>query len=169
MAERIPIRVTRPYSSVEEFVGAEGWTIGKNGIVLIGHPPLAAGTEVRCELTLASGEPLIRAEGVVVRQLDATGPRPGGLQIRLQRMTPATKAFLKRAGELRSPGEAREPSEPQASLAPPRPRSAPAWKRPSTPGSLDALRIRAGVSIPPPVNREELLKRLRERTGSGRS
>lgn len=194
MAERIPIRLTRPYASVEEFVAAEGWTIGKNGVVLIGHDALEAGTEVRCEIALSSGEPLVRAEGTVVREIPAQAGRPAGLQIRFQRVTPATKAFIKRAQDLRGgqSGErgdlasdvraAAEPPTSEPALpkppSPPPPsapshRSATAWGRPSrAPGApvsraLDALRIRAGQSIPPPENRDELLRRLRERSGSG--
>jgi hypothetical protein len=183
MAERIPIRLTRPYSSVEAFIQAEGWSIGKNGVVLIGHPPLAAETEVRCEVVLTSGEPIVRAEGTVVRLLPAQGGRPSGLQIRFQRMTPATKAFLKRVTEMRGgpPGEPRDASQPGNAVPPPpaprprsaptslkpTPRSSPVWARPSASRSLDALRIRAGQSIPPPANRDELLHRLRARARSG--
>jgi hypothetical protein len=183
MADRIPIRLTRPYASVEEFVRAEGWTVGKNGVVLIGHPPLTAGTEVRCEIVLASGEPMIRAEGSVVRPVAPSGERPGGLQIRFQRVTPATKAFIKRVGDLRAAeqGERNEPaSDVQAASPPvpaeparlPVPRSAPAWDYPrgiksgGASRALDALRIRAGQSIQPPTNRSELLRRLRERKSS---
>lgn len=187
MAERIPIRLTRPYDSVEAFVVAEGWTVGKNGVVLIGHPPLTPGVDVRVEVVLASGEPMIRAEGTVVRQIAASGDRPGGLQIRFQRVTPATKAFIKRVGDLRAAqpggdaGDARDMgSDVQAAQEPPRraeppprpppvPRSAPAWEYPrgikstGAARALDALRIRAGQSIQPPANRAELLRRLRER------
>ncbi len=96
MARLKKLQLVRPYGDEAAFIEAEGWTIRKRSVVLIGAPELEIGTEVRCDVALDSGQKLIRAEGRVVEQVAPVGDRPGGLKLRFQRVAPDTQAFINR-------------------------------------------------------------------------
>ncbi len=122
MTDRPILRVERPYETEAEFLAAEGWSISRKSLLLIEHPSLLEGTTTRCELVLQSGVSLIVAEVVVARQVAASDRRPGGLVVRLKRMSPATAQFLERAAQYSGRNEAEasrpnnlEPSRPSAS------------------------------------------------------
>ncbi len=94
MPEKLLLRLVRPYSTAEEYMTAEGWSVGKTSAVLVGHAPIEPGTLVRCEVVLESGEPLLRVEGTVEKFIEPEGSRPGGPKLRFARMTPDTKHFI---------------------------------------------------------------------------
>jgi hypothetical protein len=162
--------MTRPYETEAELIANEGWSVGKNSFLLIDHPPLPPETLVRCEVVLKNSAPVIRAEGVVVRYVEPTETRAGGPQIRIQRVTPATKAFFARAQERRSRNGMHSigprPAAPDR-IDTPKPVPAP-WN-PSgaaVQGNRDALRVlaeRPKVLVPVPADRDALLARLRGR------
>lgn len=161
MGEPIPLRVVRPYSSVEEYLQAEAWTMDAKTVLLIGQDELAPGTMVRFEIVIDTGEKTIRAEGVVQKFVAARGPRPGGLRVRLKRIGAATKALIDRATEIRTTQKSLPPPPPSTRLdAPSDPVSveAPLTEGPERSGVRHSV---APVEAPP--NREELLSRLRER------
>lgn len=160
MAKRLRIQLVRPYQDEAEFIAAEGWTVHKGSIVLVGAPEVAVGTDVRCDVALATGQLLIRAEGRVAAEVAPADGRPGGLKLRFQRVAPDTQAFIQRVLErtvLTPPLD----SGPNASIAPltepeeaePAPRKAPD----------SGLHERVVAPVEPPPNRAELLDRLRAR------
>jgi hypothetical protein len=97
MTDVVTFRVIRPYSTEEEFLEAEAWTINTRSVLLIDIAPHREGLVVRLELTLASGKALIVAEGSVAKHLAASPSRPGGLVVRFRRMSAASSEFVKRA------------------------------------------------------------------------
>ncbi len=120
----VAIRVVRPYKTEEELLEAEGETITKTTVVLLGALHRPQGVVLRFELTLAGGEPLIRGEGRVTAYRErAHGDQPG-LALRFTRLDPKSKAFVDRAVAQREaaliteapppapPSEPSEPSEP---------------------------------------------------------
>jgi hypothetical protein len=170
-AEAVPepviIRVIRPYRSIEEYLEAEADTIDSRGMLLVGADPLPKNTTLQFVVSLASGEPLIRAEGVARSHLPKSPTSPGGLRVWFKRFGVATKAIIDRAAAVKARAQgsasqraAQAPSAP----GPERPRaSVPDLPRSASQPGLDALRARPCRSVPPPPNREELLGRLRAR------
>jgi hypothetical protein len=160
MPEPVIVRVTRPYQTVEDYLEAEADTIDSRGMLLVGAEPLPKNTVLKFVVSLASGEALIRAEGVARSHSPASATSPGGLRVWFKRFGVATKAIIDRAAAVkaRSASAAPLPDRHGASV------SGPA-RSVSAPG-LDSLRTRPPRSVPPPPNRDELLERLRAR-GSG--
>jgi hypothetical protein len=91
------LRVVRPYTTEEEFLDAEAYTLNSRSVLLIDISPYPEGETVRVELTLRTGKPLILAEGAVVKHLAKSTTRPAGLVVRFRRMSGASSEFLKRA------------------------------------------------------------------------
>jgi len=165
VAEPVIIRVIRPYWSVEEYLEAEADTIDSRGMLLVGADPLPKNTTVKFVVSLASGEPLIRAEGVARSHLPESPTSPGGLRVWFKRFGVATKVIIDQAAAVRARAKG-SPPEPaaQATGAPgPEGPGVPAEPRPVSEPRLDALRARPPRSVPPPPDREELLGRLRAR------
>jgi hypothetical protein len=192
------IRLVRPYDTEADFIRAEGWTIGKRGIIAIEQPDLAPGTAVRVDVNLRSGAALIRAEGTVEAAVLPEGTRPSGLRIKFTRMSPDTQQFLRRAagtestkGPTSSPDNERAASDTRAAPAPDalppeasrvqssesqQPAQPGVRRAPSTPMGDDATRARLASlggrsvrSVPAPETRDELLDRLRARAAQQRS
>lgn len=128
MSEPVILRVVRPYASEDEFLAGDLWTIDAKATLLIGVAPLDPGTLVRFDVVLSTGKLVIRAEGKVLKYVEATPARPGGLRVRFTRFGGSTKAFIDRAVALR---RASTPARPDATPAPsarppvPSPASAP--------------------------------------------
>jgi hypothetical protein len=174
----VVVHVVRPYSSEQDYLAAESWSIDARSMLLVNAEALPPDTAVLFDVALADGQKPIRAEGRVVGMVAAHGERPGGLKVRFKRFGAATKAFIERAVKSKSAAsEPERPSQPQA-------------ERPSQPGSLPELpasmtELEAVVPSPPapardsglrqripgpvaaPANREELLARLRQRRQTG--
>jgi hypothetical protein len=110
------IRITRPYSSEEEFLEHELDMITRTTVTLVGAQSRPPGVVLRFELGLASGQVLLRGEGrVLVYKADAL-QGTGGLTLRFTRLDTRSKSLVDRAAAMR---EHRRPS-----AAPPLPRGA---------------------------------------------
>lgn len=175
----VVVHVVRPYSSEQEYLAAEAWSIDAKGMLLVDAEPLAPDTAVLFDVALADGQKPIRAEGRVVKVVDAANGRPGGLRVRFKRFGAATKAFIERAvkaqsaisePERKSDVEAERPSEveqdrpsmPEVRL------SMTELEAPATAAAREPSGVRQRVPGPvaAPANREELLQRLRQRRHS---
>jgi hypothetical protein len=165
--------VTRPYRSVEEYLDAEAETIDARGMLLIDAPFLPRNTLVRFVVSIATGEQLIRAEGVARDRVAATPSAPAGLRVWFKRFGVATKEVIDRAVAIRAQrGGSRIASGPQSVADLPRvvphelpssPQVSPEPKR-TVPGEpAKALGPSHAEPLAPPANRNDLLERLRAR------
>ena len=145
MAKRGVLRITRPYETEDDYLAAEGTTIDRRSMLLVGAPDHPKDSVIRVELSLANGERLIRAEVLVAGLEAATETTPEGLRVRFKRIDSQTKAFIGRA----TSGEASSPN----ATSPP---------RISVPAASRASRVSI-TNIEAPPNREELLQKLRDR------
>ena len=188
----VVVHVVRPYSSEQDYLAAEAWTIDARTMLLVDAEELPADTAVLFDVALADGQKPIRAEGRVVGPIAASAGRPGGLKVRFKRFGAATKAFIERAVKLKSASaeparpsqpEAERPSTPEAespsgvqnerpSSAEPDRASLPELRAsmteletlavPQAPALDSRLRQRVAGPVAAPANREELLARLRQ-------
>jgi molecular chaperone DnaK len=192
----IVVHVVRPYASEQEYLNAEAWSIEPRGMLLIDAEDLPADTAVLFDVSLADGQKPIRAEGRVIAAAPARDGRPAGLKVRFKRFGAATKAFIERAVKLKNAaGEPERPSQPEAER-PSAPEAEPAsaqvervslpelrasmtdleqlagapaprsFDAPAPP-SDSAVRQRVPGPVSAPMNREELLARLRQRRQTG--
>jgi len=180
VARRKKLQLVRPFQDEQSFIEAEGWTLKTSSILLVDAPALAIGSTVRCDISLESGETLIRAEGKIVEEVAPEGSRPGGLKLRFQRVAPDTQAFINRvlssarvepvdSGPAASPGPLtppdEEPDSPEAAAAT-ADGEAPSRTTEPAPAEDDTdsgLHARVVAPVEPPPNREDLLDRLRAR------
>ena len=125
----VVVHVVRPYSSEQEYLAAEAWSIDAKGMLLVDAEPLAPDTAVLFDVALADGQKPIRAEGRVVKVVAASNGRPGGLKVRFKRFGAATKAFIERAVKAQNAA-----SEPERA-------SHPEAERPSTPEAEQASQV----------------------------
>jgi hypothetical protein len=125
----VAIRVTRPYSSEEEFLEHEIETLTRTSVMLVGAQSRPQGVILRFEVAMLNGTPLMRGEGRVIGfKANAMGELPG-LTLRFTRLDKKTKALVDKAALIRearsraafeaSMGESDPPpSMPPASLGP---------------------------------------------------
>ena len=195
----VVVHVVRPYSSEQDYLAAEAWSIDARNMLLIGAEPLPPDTAVLFDVALSDGHKPIRAEGRVVGVVAATSERPAGLKVRFKRFGSATKAFIERAVQAKgAAGEPERPSRPEAeqpsavelerpsevrnervSFAEPERLSMPEVRAsmteletlsvPATPAPTgdSGLRQRVPGPVAAPLNRDELLARLRQRRQTG--
>jgi hypothetical protein len=181
----VVLHVVRPYSSEDEYLAAEAWTIEARGMLLIGQREVELDRPVVFDVSLTNGNKIIRAEGRAIGFQPSSEDHPGGLRIRFRRFGAQTKAFIDRAMSAREqnlatsmssrppappPGAAAAPeaapvpgaasSTPEASSAPVA--SAVAHAR-SEPLERSGVHRRPAGPVEAPVNRDELLSRLRQR------
>ena len=160
MSQPVILRIVRPYDTVDAFIDAEAWTVDGRGALLLEQPSLEPGTLVRFDISLRSGERLVRAEGNVVKFVPGSALRPPGSRVRFTRFGASTKDFIDRLVERRR--QTPLPSAPPAPEAP----EAPATRAASSGSSSElqgTLRGRSVHKIAAPENRDELLDRLRQR------
>src|SRR4051812_6469034 len=144
-------------------------------MLLLDQPPLPVDTAIVFDVSLSTGEKLIRAEAVVLGFSDPGNGQPGGIRVRFKRYGAATKAFIDRACGLDA---APLPSfAPAASLLPsalpprmqqepppnPEPLQAEQADPACDPAESSGVHRKAVLPVEPPVNREALLNRLRAR------
>ncbi len=168
----VVVHVVRPYTSEQEYLAAEAWSIDAKGMLLVDADALAPDTVVLFDVALSDGQKPIRAEGRVVKAVAPSGGRPGGLKVRFKRFGAATKAFIERAVKAqRAASEAERPSQPEAD----RPSTPEADQpsqveldRPSMPEvrpSMTELEAPAALASPPSPEPERERERERERSG----
>lgn len=163
MTELVVLRVARPYATESEFLQSEDWTITKKSLFLVGASSYPEGTIVRCELTLANGQQLLVAEGIVARFVHQTAERPAGLVVRFRRMTPASTQFVNRVLSIREPAEGSSPSAAHNPIP-----MAPKWAAPPGNGALSAEAPKRTAVTRTPLSAEsaDVLKRLSGRSPS---
>lgn len=112
----IAIRIQRPYESEAELLAAEGATLTRSTLLLLGAKNRDAGTTLRFELVLRSGTPVIRGEGKVLEYQPETAFGYAGLVVKFTRLDARSKKFLE---ETFGPPSTLAPhSVPPASIAP---------------------------------------------------
>ena len=177
LSSTIVIHVLRPYANEEEYLASERFSIDSKSMLLIDQPPLPADTQIVFDVQLENGQKPIRAEAKVIAHVTATPDKPGGLRVRFKRFGAATKSFIDRA--IAQPGGSAMPrrcthavARPASGAAEAAAERAPSAFQPQRcPRRSPSVESRAafieGRSCrPAPVNREELLERLRIRARS---
>ncbi|HVU01578.1 MAG TPA: hypothetical protein VHE30_07490 [Polyangiaceae bacterium] len=142
------LHVERPYDTLEQYLDGDAWTVDRSDMVLVGAAGVAAGTSVKFEIALATGEAVVRGEGRVVEAVTATNGRPGGLRVRFRQLDAASKTTLKRALEAQK--RARKPeakSSPNA--APPEAKSSP--NASAAPAEAESSPNASAAPVPLPV------------------
>jgi hypothetical protein len=170
----VAIRITRPYTTEDEFLELELDTLSRTSVTLLGAQPRPQGVVLRFELVLASGHVLMRGEGRVVGFRANAHQGLGGLTLRFTRLDSRSKALIDKAATLR---ERRRPSAspplpPRASARPEPPpldleathAEAPRSKRSERPPSPQPGSAKAPpATAEAPPGRDALLERLRTR------
>lgn len=109
----VAIRVTRPYSSPEEFLEHELETLTRTSVTLIGAQPRPKGVILRFEVVFTGGGQLLRGEGRVVGYKENALADQPGLVLRFTRLDTKSKALVDRAAAIR---EARARAALQAAM-----------------------------------------------------
>ncbi len=108
----IPLRIRLPYGSEDEFIEKYGSNVARGGIFIATKALKPEGTGLSFELILASGERLMRGEGVVLKtQVDEGGGR-SGMTVRFQRLDARSKALVDRVVAHRAGMLSSAPPEP---------------------------------------------------------
>jgi molecular chaperone DnaK len=97
----VAIRITRPYGSEDEFLHHELDSLTRTTVTLTGAQSRPQGVVLRFEITLASGDPLLRGEGRVVAFRPASQGNDSGLTLRFTRLDARSKGLVDRAAALR--------------------------------------------------------------------
>jgi hypothetical protein len=108
------LRLSRPSESVDEYITSEGWSISTKRMILIDQPRLEKDTVVRFEVSLKTGEKLIRAEARVVGYQAPNDGRPGGPKVRFKRFGGTTKSFIQQVASGHGPVAGLDTMLPQA-------------------------------------------------------
>lgn len=170
----VVLHVVRPYSTEDEFLAAEAWTIEARGMLLIGQREVELERAVVFDVSLTNGTKIIRAEGKAVGFQPASEEHPGGLRIRFRRFGAQTKAFIDRAVSAReqtlaaslssrppAPAAAEPAAAPLPAVAEPVP--SPFGDAKAEPLERSGVHRRPASPVATPANRDELLSRLRQR------
>jgi hypothetical protein len=168
----VVLHVVRPYSSEEEYLAAEAWTIDARSMLLLGQREVELDSAIVFDVTLANGSKIMRAEGRAIGYQPTSVDHPGGVRVRFRRFGAQTKAFIDRALLARertlAANFSSRPPAPEAAAATPQLTAASA----SAPGTVSevlepfarsGIHRRPGTPVDAPPNREALLARLRER------
>ena len=170
--DRLPIglRVRLSYGSVDEFVEKFAVNISRGGVFIRTREPKAVDTSLRLELLLATGEPVLVAEGVVrwVQKEDSSAhpPKAPGMGVQFSHLDEASRTLVERMVTLKeqrgvAPGVASPaPVAPRPERTPPSTRA----PRPEPPAVTPAPRLTpAGTPAltPPPSGGPPPLPRTR--------
>jgi hypothetical protein len=176
--DSIVLRLSRPFRSIDEFLEAEADWITPNTMLLVDTEELPVDTVVRFGVQLASGQWPIKAEAVVTGYHRRSATGPSGLMVRFKRYGAATKQVVDRAAEiraerkiarrLRGPVESSPPSvtghDADESSATPEVEPISVAGAASEPSATESgVHARVVRPVGAPINREELLARLRQR------
>jgi len=100
--EQLPdLHIQRPYTTLEEYLEGDFWTVERKEMFLIGMPSLELGVAVRFTIELDDGTPVVTGEGRVVEYTAPSDDFPGGLKVRFRQLDAEAKAVLRRALEVR--------------------------------------------------------------------
>jgi hypothetical protein len=137
----VAIRITRPYTTEDEFLTRELETLTRTSIVLVGAQPRPQGVVLRFEVALATGQPLVRGEGRVVAFKERVFEDAPGLTLRFTRLDSKSKALVDRAAAMR---DARNrpslpPPLPPVSKSVPPPLPVPARSEPDSEPASDPI------------------------------
>jgi molecular chaperone DnaK len=141
----VAIRIGRPYRTEEEFLTQEPEALTRTTATLIGAQAKPQGVILRFEVTLLTGEPLLRGEGRVVAFRPETPGSNSALTLRFTRLDARSKALVDRAAALR---EARGRGS-----HPPVPAAAPVAPPPAEPPPVAAAASALGEPWQPPGHR----------------
>jgi hypothetical protein len=177
MATPSVLRIERPYASLDAYLEGDAWTVERTEMVLVGAPVTEIGAAVTFEIALRDGSVVVSGDARVVAEVHAEGERPSGLRVRFRKLDAASKGVLRRALEARrraNPEGTQETPSAVTNDIPdsrvvneiPEPLAAPAPPAGRVTREPSGVRHRALGVIQAPENREELLARLRGRTGS---
>jgi hypothetical protein len=97
----VAIRITRPFTTEDEFLEQELETVSRTSVTLLGAQPRPQGVVLRFELVLSSGHVLMRGEGRVVGFRPNAHQGLGGLTLRFTRLDSRSKALVDKATTLR--------------------------------------------------------------------
>src|SRR5258708_33945224 len=110
------IRITRPYASEEEYLENDLETLTRTGITLVGAQPRPEGVVLRFELSLSTGQVVLRGEGRVVGFRGNAHQGLGGPALRFTRLDLRSKALIDQAPplpEMRPPPTTPPPPPPR--------------------------------------------------------
>jgi len=140
----VAIRITRPYTTEQEFLEREFDTLTRTSVILLGAQPRPQGVVLRFEIVLKGGESVLRGEGRVVAHKEKAHAGEPGLTLRFTRLDARSKALVDRASALRdarAKASISSMSGPAVAVAIPVPPPAP---------SSDPIGSLLPESIPPP-------------------
>lgn len=164
MSETLHVKVVRPYPSVEAYVEGDAWTADRTGLVLVGQAELDPGTRIHFELTLESGQLLLRGEGRARALESSPDGSETGLRVRFRHLDDDSVAMVRRLLRARrSAAVAERAAEPSG--------GSPAKTGERSNGEVEPSGVhpRRVTVVAPPENRDALLDRLRERARRVRS
>lgn len=155
-----PVRITRPYRSLEEFLENDAWTVDRSSMLLLGAESFEAGAEVTFDIVLESGESAVAGDGRVVEWTAGVDEQPSALRVKFRKLDANSKAVLKRALEIRRAYARAAAGEAEAAAPPAEPAQ---QEPPVAPAHKSGVHARTARAVVPPANRDALLERLRER------
>jgi hypothetical protein len=97
----IAVRVVRPYETEDAFLASELETVGKTSLILLGAHARDAGTVLRFEVALSTGDVILRGDGRVLTYKERAFRGQPGLALRFLRLDPRSKERVDRATTLR--------------------------------------------------------------------
>ena len=154
-----PVRITRPYRTLDEFLENDAWTVDRSSMLLLGAESFEAGAEVTFDIVLESGESAVAGDGRVVEWTAGVDEQPSALRVKFRKLDANSKAVLKRALEIRRAHARAAAAEAEAAAAP----HEPAPEAPVAQVYKSGVHARTARVVVPPANRDALLERLRER------
>ncbi len=95
----VAVRAVRPFADADEFLAHEANTVARTGVLLVGAPSRPQGVILRFELTLTSGDVLLRGEGRVVGYRENVIAGEPGLLLKFTKLDSASKDLVDRATE----------------------------------------------------------------------
>ncbi len=116
IAAQLELRLA--YGSVDEFIQRYALNISRGGIFVRTLEPRPPGTEVTLDVSIGSGDQLIRGKGIVRWSAPPSGPgeahREPGMGIRFTELSPESRALVDRIVATRgAEGEGDEPPTPE--------------------------------------------------------
>lgn len=163
----VALRMKVRYREVDTFISKYATNISRGGLFLSTAKPVAVGTELRFEIQLATGAPVVSGRGVVrwVRPFDPARPRaPHGMGVAFTELSDESRALLDDiVAERRRQGLGDNDAIPHAI-----PHAN--GKRPATAPPATAAAPARDADDPPALSAEALrraLERARELVGTG--